>query len=93
MEENLIRTVSAPCPGCHNDIILDRMPKLGSFVTCPTCGDLVEVISLSPLTLDWSLDIDDDVWPEYEDNFGDSEDFRDDYADDYASDFDEEFTD
>jgi lysine biosynthesis protein LysW len=96
------RTLFASCPGCDNDIYFDRLPELGTFVTCPECGDLVEVVDLSPLTLDWSADFDDEDWPDYEDDFGDfddaddaddADDFRDDYADDFAADFDEGFAD
>ena len=87
------RTIFTSCPGCDNNIHFDRLPELGTFVTCPECGDLVEVVNLSPLTLDWLADFDAEDWQDYEDDFGDSEDFRDSYAADSASDFDEGFAD
>ena len=71
------RRIIAQCPGCSNEIHFNHHPKLGEFVTCPECGDLVEVVSLSPLTLDWSADIDDDDWVDEWDDFDD-----DDYDDD-----------
>lgn len=72
------KTVYAPCPGCQTDIYIDHYPKLGEFVTCPECGDLVEVVSLSPLILDWSPDLDDEDWDEYwddDEDFDDEDDF------------------
>jgi lysine biosynthesis protein LysW len=60
-------TISAACPGCKNNIMFQQVPKLGEFVSCPECGDMVEVVNLSPLTLDWSADIDDEEWPDWDD--------------------------
>ena len=74
-----INRIAAHCPGCKNEILFYRNPRLGEFVTCPKCGDLVEVVSLSPLTLDWSADIDDDdeEWPDYRDDYYYDEDLAD----------------
>jgi lysine biosynthesis protein LysW len=74
------RRILAQCPGCNNDIAFYKVPKLGEFVTCSECGDLVEVVNLSPLTLDWSADIDDEDWLEDLDDMDNSEEF-DDYED------------
>ena len=55
-------TICAPCPGCDNDVYLDGMPELGWIVTCPECGDLLEVVNLIPLTLAWTADVNDERW-------------------------------
>ena len=60
-------TIIAKCPGCHTEIFFYRDPKLGEFVTCPQCGDMVEVVNLSPLTVDWSADIEDEDWSDWDD--------------------------
>ena len=60
------QTITAKCPGCSGDIFFYRNPKLGEFVTCPMCRDMVAVVSLSPLTLDWSADIEDEDWPDWD---------------------------
>jgi len=60
-------TIIAKCPGCHKEIFFYRDPKLGEFVTCPQCGDMVEVVNLSPLTVDWSADIEDEDWSDWDD--------------------------
>lgn len=77
--------IVAYCPGCNNEIYFKKHPKLGEFVTCPECGDLVEVVSLSPLTLDWSPDVEDEDWQDYwnddVDETADFDDFMDDYDD------------
>ena len=57
-------TITAQCPKCKNEIYFYRTPKLGEFVTCSHCGDMIEVVNLSPLTLDWSADIEDEGWPD-----------------------------
>ncbi len=73
------RRILAQCPGCNNEIAFYKVPKLGEFVTCSECGDLVEVVNLSPLTLDWSADIDDEDWLEDTDDYDALDD--DDYED------------
>jgi lysine biosynthesis protein LysW len=80
------KSIIAICPGCRNEIFFYRAPRLGEFVTCPECGDLVEVVNLSPLTLDWSPDIDDDDdwqdnWDDYDDDFDYSDDPMEGYDD------------
>lgn len=73
---------SARCPGCGARIFFYAKPKLGEFISCKECGDLVEVISLAPLTLDWSADIDEEDWSdsgdddvEYIDDFDEMDTF------------------
>jgi lysine biosynthesis protein LysW len=54
------------CPECDGTIVFSagRM-KLGKVMECPECGVMLEVISLSPLELDYPLE--DEDWDEDED--------------------------
>jgi lysine biosynthesis protein LysW len=83
MTTNTRRSIIAVCPGCQSEIFFYRNPKLGEFVTCPECGDLVEVVNLSPLTLDWSPDIDDDEWQDNWDDYDEDYDYDDDPMEGY----------
>ncbi len=73
------------CPSCDTSIRLSGKLHIGQLVTCPECGDVLEVIQLSPtVKLDWAFEepFDDD-----EDDYEDEDEY--DYEDeDY--DFDEE---
>jgi lysine biosynthesis protein LysW len=53
----------ARCPKCENPIQLGRNVDLGVLITCPECHWLLEVISLSPLELDYALR--DEGWEEW----------------------------
>jgi lysine biosynthesis protein LysW len=77
------KSIIAVCPGCRNEISFYRTPKLGEFITCPECGDLVEVVNLTPLTLDWSPDIDDDDWQDNWDDYDEDFDYDDDPMEGY----------
>ena len=63
---------SAYCPGCDEKIKLNS-PKEGQLVTCQNCGDELEVVSLTPLELDWAYDgLDDDFeWDDDDDDLYD----------------------
>ncbi len=52
------------CPECDNPILLGKNVKLGMLTTCPECDCLLEVISLSPLDLDYAFE--DEEWEEEE---------------------------
>ena len=47
------------CPNCYEEFSIGN-PKLGALVTCKDCGEALEVISLSPLEVDFPLDSYDD---------------------------------
>jgi lysine biosynthesis protein LysW len=49
----------ATCPGCNDDIYLSKRPRLGEVIYCPSCAAELEVISLTPLELDWHLEEDE----------------------------------
>lgn len=70
----------AVCPGCEEDVRLAGRLKLGQHVSCPSCGALLEVVSVNPVELDWAFDeesdedaIEDDEDDEDEDDDGDDE--------------------
>lgn len=43
------------CPGCGARIRFANKVQVGEFVNCEECGDELEVISASPIKLDWGL--------------------------------------
>jgi lysine biosynthesis protein LysW len=55
---------------------LAEKPKLGEKITCPECGEVLEVVELNPVELDWAFD-DDEYYDDYDDDDDD-----DDYDDD-----------
>jgi len=44
----------ALCPACQGAVTLDGRPAVGDRVTCPHCGDLLQVVWQDPLELDWA---------------------------------------
>ena len=44
------------CVHCDQRIDLGPWVSVGRRVTCPACGAYLEVISLSPVELDWAYD-------------------------------------
>jgi lysine biosynthesis protein LysW len=54
----------ARCPECDSRIALGTNPKQGQFIECPECSEMLEVISLNPLELDYALGGED--WEELE---------------------------
>jgi len=51
---------------------------MGEFIVCQECGDELEVVSLTPIKLDWAY-----ADPYDEDDEWDEDDFNDGYSDDY----------
>lgn len=68
---------SANCPDCNQKINLGQKPKKGQLLTCPFCNTDLEILSLSPLELDYALydDYDDEDWDD--DEFDDMDDWDD----------------
>ncbi len=54
---------SGICPECAAHVPLREDVVLHEFLTCPECGTALEVISLSPLTLDRAPQVEED-WGE-----------------------------
>lgn len=78
------RTSVATCPGCGANIRLREPVRLGEFLICDECGDELEIISVSPVRLDWAFeepfDEDDEDFDEQFMDYDDDDD--DDYYDD-----------
>lgn len=45
----------AYCPGCDTRIRFNKRPTMGHKVTCPECLELLEVVELRPIELDWAF--------------------------------------
>ena len=59
----------ASCPGCGQDVDLGPKSKVGQRVDCPNCGLELEVVSLSPLELDFAPFEEfggEEEWPKWE---------------------------
>jgi lysine biosynthesis protein LysW len=68
--------LTAYCRACHSRIRFPERPELYDLVTCPECDEVLEVISLSPIRLDWPSDFgDEDEWSEdrYNDDLYDNQ--------------------
>ena len=47
------KAVAVDCPDCGEKITLRGTIEVGQRVTCPECSADLEVISTSPVELDW----------------------------------------
>ena len=56
---------TAACPTCNHDIKLSGRLLLGTEITCPACGDQLQVVQIEPVELDWL----DDFNREYEERY------------------------
>jgi lysine biosynthesis protein LysW len=52
MTENL----HSYCPECDTRIRFYKRPKLGALVTCPECDEVLEVVSIRPIELEWTTE-------------------------------------
>ena len=50
----------AECASCEAQVFVGKNPRIGQQVTCPSCGDVMEIVWLDPVELDWLIDDDDD---------------------------------
>lgn len=78
---------SANCPDCNQKINLGQKPKKGQLLTCPYCNTDLEILSLSPLELDYAL------YDDYDDDWEDDELDEDDDWDDDEFDEDDDWDD
>jgi len=53
MDKVAKKTITASCPDCEEVIQLGTKPYQGQKITCPNCWAYLEIISLTPLELDW----------------------------------------
>ena len=71
----------AICPGCEAEIEVDEFDvDKGDQLTCPECGEDLEVTNLSPIELDLVTDEDED---EDDDSFDDEDEVDDGDGDDW----------
>lgn len=73
------------CPGCGARIRFQNKVQVGEFVICDECGDELEVVSMSPIKLDWAFEdpFDEDYDGDYDEEFDDDDlDYEDDEYDD-----------
>jgi len=63
----VVRMFSATCPDCEDLISFEFKPRLGQRLMCPHCDADLEVVSTSPLELDWAYDESDEDWEDEED--------------------------
>ena len=54
------------CPDCDESLDVGNHPKKGQMVTCENCGSYLEIVSTSPVELDWANDDYDDDDDDYE---------------------------
>jgi len=58
-----ITTHVAACPGCDGPVTFTRRPIAGEVCRCATCSAEVEVVVVSPLTLELAPEVRED-WGE-----------------------------
>jgi hypothetical protein len=59
LEFKEVKMASAACASCETQIEVGRKPVVGQRVTCPSCDEVMEVVWLQPVELDWAIDEDD----------------------------------
>jgi alpha-aminoadipate carrier protein LysW len=73
----------AICPACEAEIEVDEFDvDKGDQLSCPECGETLEVTNLSPVELDLLSDEDEDEDEDYDDDDAD-ETSDDDESDDW----------
>ena len=60
--------IMAICPTCAAKVIIEQMPHLNQRFVCPGCADVLEIVRLNPLQLNWVFEdrqhyLDDDDYP------------------------------
>ncbi len=59
----------ADCVSCGAQINVGDKPSLGQQFKCSNCGDIMEVVWLNPVELDWPVD--DDEYDDDDDDYDD----------------------
>lgn len=65
----------AKCPLCGERIKVGVKPWVGQNVECPACEAILEVVELSPVSLDWPYEDDGYVSPDFEEDEYELEDY------------------
>ena len=53
------------CVNCRTQVRVGQRPTVGQLVACHSCGEIMEIIWLDPVELDWpidDLDYDDEAY-------------------------------
>ena len=48
--------ISFTCPMCNAVVELDDMPCIDARLVCRGCGDILKVVTVTPLKLEWAMD-------------------------------------
>lgn len=77
---------AAPCPACGAKVFFKTKPQLEQIYICNSCDATLEVVSTSPIVLEWvfsedDYDYDDDFDEDYDE--GDEEYDFDEYDEEY----------
>lgn len=48
--------ISFTCPLCNAVVELDDMPCIEARLACRGCGDILKVVTVTPLKLEWAMD-------------------------------------
>lgn len=62
----------AACVSCGARVPVGKNPKMGQQHTCPSCNEVMEIVWLDPVELDWPMD--DDDYDDDEDYYDEDED-------------------
>jgi lysine biosynthesis protein LysW len=54
------------CPNCEDSLNFSNVPRIGQKITCPHCGEILEVLGLEPIKLDLVYEESDDDYEDYE---------------------------
>jgi lysine biosynthesis protein LysW len=52
MNKSIKSPKKVKCPDCASIIVFHKPPKNNQLITCKYCGELLEVVSITPLVLD-----------------------------------------
>jgi lysine biosynthesis protein LysW len=48
--------VRGQCPSCHAAVVFKDVPNVGQRIICAGCDDVLKVVSLSPIKLEWAYE-------------------------------------
>jgi hypothetical protein len=47
------RKRTSRCPSCGEKISIGERAKIGQYLVCSICDEMVEIVRLDPIVLDW----------------------------------------
>jgi lysine biosynthesis protein LysW len=48
--------VRGQCPSCRAAVVFEDIPKVDQRIVCAGCGDVLKVVSVSPIELEWAYE-------------------------------------